>query len=324
MNQTARSCIARIQELNFDHLPISEYNRRYIKKIFPHLEYYFSIYIQALSLFPEHEPKQTLIVDFGGGHGFLSFFLKTLGYQVVYCDLNPLSVNTVKQIKKELSEGPDYIVEGSTSELKHFCSKMGLKPDFLIATDLIEHIYDLSVFFGELKDLNSSLEMVFTTGTNPENSYKCWKLHRLMVEDEKEHFRLRREFVEKRYPEMTPETATVLARLCRGKTYADTEKAVELYHSDGTLPEELADKFNTCDPSYGNWTERILPFDEYTRMAKENGFRTSFFPWLYHEKRRNKLSVIIFRLLNRYIKRFPRAGWKIAPCMLIRLSPSNE
>ena len=310
--------------MDFEQLPISEYNRSYIRKILPQLNYYFSIYIRALSSFPEHKREDTLVVDFGGGHGFLSLFLKYLGYRVIYCDLNPLSVKTVTLIKEELSEGPDFVVEGGAADLKQFCRENDLKPDFLIATDVIEHVYDLTVFFGELQELDPSLEMVFTTGSNPVNRYKSLRLREYMKQAEREYFPQRREFIKRRYPDLPAEEADNLARLCRGKTYTDIQTAVDLYRLNGVLPEELADRFNTCDPSNGNWTERILPFDEYMLSAAENGFQTSFLPGFYNEFRRNKLPAIICRYLNRFIRKFPKIRWKIAPFIFIRLSPLNE
>ena len=322
MEKAAQYCMAKIREVDFDRLPISDYNRSYIRDLIPQLDYRFLIYTQTLSLFPQHRPEEKFIVDFGGGHGFLSFFLKRLGYRVIYCDRNPLSVETVTCLKEPFSEGPDYIVQGSTPELIRFCREENLNPDFLIATDLIEHVYDLSAFFQDLKILNPSLEINFTTSSNPLNWYKNRRLHAYMTEDEKTFLTQRRDFIAENYPELSPRESDQMARLCRGKIYADIRKTVDLYRETGILPEELPDRFNTCDPSNGNWTERILPFGEYIKLADAAGFKTSFAMGFYNEKRNNKLFAAIFYGLNRFIKRFPRAGRYLAPYILIRLSPS--
>jgi 2-polyprenyl-3-methyl-5-hydroxy-6-metoxy-1,4-benzoquinol methylase len=321
MGKTAECCIAKIWEIDFNSLDISDYNRKYIQNILPYIHYYFKIYTQAISTFSNFQPEKHWIVDFGGGHGFLSLFLKSIGYRVIYCDINPLSVKTVSKIKEKTGFGPDETVAGSATELKQFCLDNQVKPDYLIATDLIEHVYDLPDFFRHLQSINPDFEMVFTTGSNPENAYKCYRLHRFMIQEEEEYLPKRKEFIQANANGLTETETTVLAGLSRGKIYPDILKMLDSYQKAGKLPTPPGDAFNTCDPETGNWTERIVSLKTYEQFAFEAGFQAVFAPGFYNEERNSKIMSFVFRTLNFCIERSGKFGFKCAPYLLIKLSP---
>lgn len=317
-------CIELIRGIDFNQLDISPYNQAYIQRMILSLEYYFSIYIQCVSLLPKHKPEEKTIIDFGGGHGFLSLFLKSLGYSVIYCDLNPLSVDTIKQIKQILNFGPDYILHGSSLELKQFCEENQLEPSFLIATDLIEHVYNLELFFAELRSINPLSELIFTTGSNPANTCKARKLRKMMVEEEKTYLQQRDNFIDTNFPDITPKDKANLAFLCRGKTYEDMENSIMLFQNEGILPVALSDPYNTCDPINGNWTERILPFDEYNRLAKNNNLRMTVHRGFYNQFRENTLLSKIVLFINTLIKKNKSIGIKLAPYIALKFSLKHD
>jgi len=335
MREVAEICKDKIRKIDYNHLDISDYNREYIQKIIPHINYYFRIYSQAIFTLhckdesqnnPELHPQSlsTLIVDFGGGHGFLSLFLKSLGYRVIYCDINPLSVKTISLLKEALGFGPDYVITGSVSELKQFCLENQLKPEALIATDLIEHVYDLQDFFRQLSQINPNIEMIFTTGSNPENPYKCRQLRRYMTQEEKVYFVKRKEFIRINANHLTETEINTLAKQSRGKIYSDILKILDSYQKTGNFPIPLDDAFNTCDPETGNWTERILSLKAYKQLASEAGFQAIFIPGFYNEERiRNSGLKPVFRLLNFCIRKSGKLGFKSAPYILIKLSSKN-
>jgi 2-polyprenyl-3-methyl-5-hydroxy-6-metoxy-1,4-benzoquinol methylase len=321
VQETAMDCIQQIKSLDFNVLDISDYNRTYINRLLPHLSYFFKLYAQTVDSCPNLVAGQSWIVDFGGGHGFLSLFLKLLGFNVIYCDHNLLSVHTITLIKEKLGFGPDYIVGGSSAGLSDFCTKNGVIPTHLIATDLIEHVYDLPVFFRDLKRLNPRFEMVFTTGSNARNFYKCRKLHQFIVQEEKEYLIQRRNFI-RNQPEIYFSEAEIenLAQLTRGKIYSDIRKVIDTYHKNRILPSPPTGFYNTCDPETGNWTERIISFKAYKRLASEAGFQIVFTPGFYNEERSHKAVTQLFRMLNFFIKHTGNLGFCLAPYIVIRLS----
>ena len=126
----------------------------------------------------------------------------------------------------------------------------------LIATDLIEHVYDLSAFFANLVAIDNKMQMLFTTASTPFNPYVKRRLHRLMTIWEKEYYALRLHYIQLHFPALSPAEAKEAARKTRGLTFPHIHKAVKT----GSYP-LLKDAFNTCDPRNGNWTERILPIE---------------------------------------------------------------
>ena len=318
MRNAASECIGKIREIDYNLLDISEYNRKYIHNLLPHLEYYFSIYTHAVSSLPTLN-KESCVVDFGGGHGFLSLYLKVLGYRVIYCDHNPLSVKTIRLIKEQLGFGPDYIVTGGSGELNRFCVENQLIPTHLIGTDVIEHIYDLSAFFHDMQVINPSFEMAFTTASNPANSYKCRRLRKLMKKEEKDYAKQREAYIRNDATQLSDKEIDVLVKHTRGSMYSDIDKAVERYLRHGTYPPLLTDPYNTCDPATGNWTERILPFKAYEQLANTYGFKIDFTPGLYNEKRDSRSASLLFRIANLLIRKGKWAGYFIAPYIAIRL-----
>ena len=318
MQKIASECIKRIKEIDYNSLDISEYNRRYIYNLLPHLEYYFSMYTHAISSLSTLK-KDSCVVDFGGGHGFLSLYLKMLGYQVIYCDFNPLSVKTIELVKAQLGFGPDYIVTGSSYILSKFCKVHQLKPTHLIATDVIEHVYDLSLFFGDLQEINPSFEMAFTTASNPVNGYKCFRLRKIMKKAEAKYVKQRTSYIRENYAQLSDQEITTLAKHTRGKIYPDIDRDVSSYLQCGTYPLLLSDRYNTCDPATGNWTERILPFKAYEQLANPYGFKIDFSPGLYNEKRNNRVVSSLFHTANLLIRKWKQAGYSLAPYVLIRL-----
>ncbi|MDR2911390.1 MAG: class I SAM-dependent methyltransferase [Bacteroidales bacterium] len=316
----ADECIEKIRSVDFQNLGISAYNLQYVQMLLPITEYYFSMCIRAFSLLAKNNPANTTIVDFGGGHGFLSIFLKSLGFKVIYCDLNPLSAETVLKLKQECNLGPDYIIQGSTPELVSFCRAESIVPDCLISIDVIEHVYDLSLLFKNLQLLNPLLEMVFTTASNPKNKIKSHQLRKGMCIVESEYLQKRIKYISDSFPDLTAEQTLMLAKQCRGKNYADTYTAVADYIKSGVIPAELHDRFNTCNPETGNWYERILPLSNYQNITGQYGFHVSFSSGLYNAKRNNIITSTIAKAVNGYINRYQKSGMKAAPYICLHVN----
>ncbi|MDR1368972.1 MAG: class I SAM-dependent methyltransferase, partial [Dysgonamonadaceae bacterium] len=303
VRQKARECIQLIRNIDFETLGISQYNLEYIRRMLPNLNYHFRIYTDSILILLKNEKIQPWFVDFGGGHGFLSLLLKMLGFKVIYCDNNPLSVQTITKLKSVLKIGPDHIVEGSSDEFLAFCTSNKIKPNYLIATDLIEHIYDLDIFFSNLYQINPGFKMVFTTYANPSNPQKVRILRKLMIDVEKNIFLpMREDFIRENYQNLTDKEFYILAKSTRGLTYKDIPDTVDNYLENAQLLPVDVDNYNTCDPQSGNWMERILPLKEYRKILNENGFHVEFKKGFYNENYKNPIKTIIYTGINKIIK----------------------
>ena len=318
IKKAADKTILSIQKIDFAQLDISEYNKDYINRLLPHIDYYFNIYSNIIASFLPKEADSGYFVDFGGGHGFLSLLLKQLGMNVIYCDLNPLSAKTISLIKKEIGYGPDIILEGSSPELLSFCKTNNLIPQYLISTDLIEHVYDLNSLFSDFHELNPNISMVFTTGSVKSNLLKTIKLRRIMIKEETEiYFPQRKQFLLKNYPDIPLLDIEKLAKLTRGLIFPDITQYVNSYLKTKILPSIDIDKYNTCDPSTGNWSERILSKKQYRKIVTRNHFQVTFKNGFYNARRSSIVSSVITKISNYFIRHFGLLGSKFTPFIIL-------
>jgi 2-polyprenyl-3-methyl-5-hydroxy-6-metoxy-1,4-benzoquinol methylase len=318
IKKIAQETIFSIQKMDFSQLDISEYNKKYINRLLPHLDYCFDIYTVALIRLLPNEVTSNYFVDFGGGHGFLSLFLKRLGFNVIYCDINPLSVETITLIKNEVGYGPDIILEGSSPELVSFCKTNNLLPSYLISTDLIEHVYDLNALFADFYLLNPNIQMAFTTGSVYSNLLKSKKLQKAMLEEDKNIFSpMRKQFLLEKFPNMESSEIEKLAKLTRGLIFPDIIEFVNIYIETETLPVVDIDRYNTCDPETGNWSERILSKKQYRKIINANHFQVRFKNGFYNVHRNNCVSSMLTKIVNFFVRNFGLLGSKFAPFIIL-------
>lgn len=311
-----------LRHLRFEDLGLSDYSLEYIQKMLPNIDYYFDIYRYVVDYLLDiigRPADELALVDYGGGHGFLSMYLKERGVkQVIYVDHNPKAVHAVTAIKSAVGLAPDVVLQGNTQQLKQWCMENDVLPDGLLGLDVIEHIYCLDDFFCDLFGVAPMLPMVFTTGSNPFNMHLVNRLHRVMVLDEQGDgkgqegfFHLRRRYINKHFPTMDDKELDYWAKHTRGLIYEDVQRAVES-HS----PNLLRDSFNTCDPETGSWTERILSLEEYRGIVQpyncdvfiENGF--------YNERSR-KFGKRFRHFLNRLLRQASFTA--IAPFIILSI-----
>lgn len=323
IRQAAKTLVSQLKAIDYERLPISKYNKCYIARLKPVLSYYMKIYADCLLKGLESvgsAPKDITFIDYGGGSGFLSMLAKQAGIgRVIYIDLNPDSVDMIRVLKALAGTGPDIILHGDSDTLADWCSANKVKPQLLIATDLIEHVYDLSAFFANLAAIDNKMQMLFTTASTPFNPYVKRKLHRLMTTWEKEYYALRLHYIHLHFPALSPAEAKEAARKTRGLTFPHIRKAVE----NGSYP-LLKDAFNTCDPRNGNWTERILPIETYRSLAKPFGYQVQVGKGFYNTDRPNPISALISSGINGLIRISGKAGFLFAPFITLYLRNDNK
>lgn len=152
---------------------------------------------------------------------------------MIYLDLNPKSVETIRILKEEFGTGPDMILQGNSDRLADWCKENQIHPDLLIATDLIEHVYDLEVFFKDLSGISNDMQMIFTTASTPYNPYIKRRLHKLMDGCESgtletpNYYTLRKSYIEKNYPALSKKEIENWAIHTRDLTYPDIDRAIQ-------------------------------------------------------------------------------------------------
>lgn len=307
-----------LHKIDYSSLPISEYNRRYIMRMLPDLDYYLEIYGRCLDMMINRShkaPRDLCLVDYGGGHGFLSCAAKQRGIgKVIYIDFNSLSAKTASIIGEHLGLSADAIIHGDSEKLREWCTEHQVKPDIIMGMDVIEHIYRLEDFFADMFAINPAVKMLFTTGSTPFNPLVKKRLHKIMVADElgPNGFREeRRHHIQHSHRDFTPAQLDYWAQNTRGLNYDDTLEAVA-----NNKPNILADPYNTCDPATGSWTERILPMTDYQAMVKPYGAKAKVANGFYNTHRTGAKGFAS-RLLNMAIR---LTGVKtIAPFIIINI-----
>lgn len=306
-----------LRSVPYDTQPISDYNRRYIRRLLPVLEYYFDIYERAL---PASGLESLTMVDYGGGHGFFSFFAKSRGVgQVVYVDINPDSVATVQAISDYLAKyeiAPDVVLQGDSRDLRQWCEKEEVKPDWVIGMDVIEHVYCLDDFFGDLFSLSGDMKLLFTTASNPHNRRIVRKLHKVIKKDEALFWSQRRAFIQERFSQLKEDELDYWATNTRGLDFNDVLRAVE-----SETPNLLRDRYNTCDPTTSSWTERILPLSDYANIAQSYNYRLEVVNGFYNASNTG-LKGFVQRYYNRALAK-NRCRSK-APFLYLRFESQNK
>ncbi len=286
--------------------PAAISDNAYCKNYFLHLlqyrRFYLTIYARLLTLLLKHTPqrKETLvIVDYGAGNGLLGLFAKHCGFAEVYInDINEKFVKAAERTAALLGISINGFITGGIKEVAVvLCTK---PPHAIISTDVIEHIYDLNIFFEELQQLNPAMTTVFTTAANAANPFKVWQLKKLQVNDEYkgglpgdyalfgeapiEPFKISREkIITASFPSLTAEEITTLAVHTRGLNKEDIIIAGQQYLKYKTLPPLLQHPTNTCEPFSGSWTEHLLTIGNYRSIYAKAGFHLQVYPGFYNQ-----------------------------------------
>lgn len=227
-------------------------------------------------------------------------------------------METIQLLKQIIGIGPDIILHGDSDVLADWCARNKVCPQLLIATDLIEHVYDLSLFFKDLIHINDSMYLLFTTASTPFNPYVQQRLHKMMVGCESgslespNYYTLREQFITKLCPAFSPKEVETWARQTRGLTYPDIQKAIE----KKSLPSP-EDPYNTCDPATGNWAERILPIQTYEDLLAPYQFKLKVEKGFYNADRSNPVLSLICKGINALIRNSGSFGFLLAPFIIL-------
>lgn len=270
---------------------ISNYSRRYLQYLLRHRVYFLHIYASVLQhalLKSEKAFTEVALIDYGAGNGLLGLFAKYCGCKKVFlCDTDKNFVEAAKVIAQRAGIMPDGFVHGDINEFRKHYSEEHI--DWIVGTDVIEHIYDLEVFFDTVQSMNAGMITVFTTASNPDNYFKVKKLRAMQVNDELKgghpsdfelageephppYLQMRKDIIDQLAPSLSPGEILQLAHITRGKNKADIGKAILEYKATGKLPDAPADAWNTCHPLTGSWSERILPVAAYSEIYKRHQF----------------------------------------------------
>ena len=309
-----------LNEIVFEDLGLSDYNLNYILKMKPTFFYYIQLFDFSIQeIVSKEDYKDKWIIDFGGGHGFLSLYLKLLGFKVIYCDFNANSVQTAQKIAQTLGFGPDYYVEGSSKDVLDLINQENLDVQYLISTDTIEHVYDLDEMIGNFVKINPKIKMIFTTASNFDNKIKSKELQKSMIKDEIEEFiPMRKTYISNSFSNLKEEEINLLAKKSRGLRYVDLDDFVKFYQENKSFKKIEIDDYNCCEPEFGAWTERILPIEDYKKTASNYGLTLDVDNSFYCVVDKKGIKKYIVNLLNYFVLNNSSLGIKLAPTIILK------
>ena len=310
----------RLSSVDIESLPIAPYCKSYLQYIIRHKKYYCRIYVHILSLALQHSAKKkedACLLDYGAGNGLLGIFAKYAGFYNVYLnDFTPDFLIAAKELAAALKMPIDGFIDGDIADVQRYFSSS--KPDVVVGSDVIEHIYDLQNFFTGIQQINPRIVTIFTTASNPSNPVKVWQLKNIQIKDElyggsptadllygemqePSFLSVRKKIIRDYAAGALDETAMdKLATSTRGLVKAAIENAVDKYIHEKILPVPLNHPTTTCDPFTGSWSEKLLTLKQYENIYSGAGFDVSCYSGFYNQYESSLKSRLMF-LLNKLI-----------------------
>ncbi len=274
--------------------------------------------------------KELSFLDYGAGNGLFSLFLKFCGArEVIAIDNNPDCTENIKILSDYFGLPVEGIYRGGEDSLKD----LPFRPDLLIGTDVIEHIYDIDAWFSLMASMPSLKLLLFTTGSNPCNPLKLVKLWNLQWKDEYKgeagdffvrqtaetgspFLSVRKEIIRNNFNTLNDTEINKLARLTRGKNKTDILAVVNKFVESGEWPAAPADFFSTCDPVTGSWTERILSLTTYAKLAGKYNFHFEK-EWLLYDSYFPSRTRWLKAGINLLIQKLPVIAGTVSPGILL-------
>ncbi len=313
--------VQQLKTVDTDLPGLNDYCKAYLFHLLQHGRYYTEIYAQVLSVLLTHSEKNKesiILVDYGAGNGLLGIFAKFCGFKKVY--INDISENFTKaaaQVAAKIGIAPDGFITGDIDKLADYFKEKE-KPDAIAGTDVIEHIYSLDHFFASIKNMNSAMVTVLTTGANNSNWLKARGIRKQQIIDEYEgdspdknilyaeapmesFFKVRSAVIRSAGSDLSEEEIFELTKATRGLIKADIIKVVHQFIIDKKLPTALLHSTNTCDPVTGSWAERLLTTEEYNAIYTKAGFDFFYYNGFYNSYE-NTLKSKLLLLANLIVK----------------------
>jgi 2-polyprenyl-3-methyl-5-hydroxy-6-metoxy-1,4-benzoquinol methylase len=314
--------VQRLKTIDPAGLPgLDSYCKTYLQHLLLHSRYYTAIYAQLLTALltnSKQEKSSIVLVDYGAGNGLLGMFAKFCGFKKVYInDISESFTKAAAQLSAMLQLTADGFITGDIDDLAAFFANKE-KPDAIVGTDVIEHIYNLDHFFGAIQMMNPDMVTVLSTAANTGNWLKARNIKKQQVADEykggapdenelfgerpmESFFKQRSSIIKSTNPSLSKEEVVKLATATRGLIKAGIEHAVRQYTFDKKMPLPCPHPTNTCDPVTGSWAERLLTMEEYKVIYRKAGFDCYYSNGFYNSYENNLKSTLL-KLANLFVK----------------------
>ena len=351
----ASNLFKKLERLDLNSLNISDYMANYFGKSISNLKGTLQRYSLLLALCLKNyrnSLEDFVFIEYGGGSGIFSLLAKEIGIgTVIYNDIYNTSCQDAKEIAESIGNVADEYILGEIQEIVNYCNDKGIYCNAVGSYDVIEHIYNIEVFFKGLMELpQKSLSLVLASGANPYNPIikRRIKMHHHnceFIDKQKEYghkegytleayAKIRKQIIFKiSEGKLNSKELNLLTRLTRGLIEDDIKECVLNYLDSKILPTKKEKRFpsNTCDPITGNWAERLMFPNDLLEFFIQNGYKGQVIAGLY-ENRKNlttkkyipkiNLNIApiynpISKLANLSINLFSNKGLYLAPYYIL-------
>ncbi len=328
-----RALEKKLFDLDAEQLTISDYSKKYFKDYQRKLRYSLQacafILMHAL-----HKSKKELheitIVDYGAGTGVLAMLAKQIGFaRVIYNDIYDVSCHDAQKIAEAVHIPADAYLCGDAGILQQYAAESNRTFDIIVSRNVVEHIYDLNLFFQSLTRLpGQELTLFFATTANIKNPLTVWYTKRIQKRVEfrgmttkwgkerdalKPFLQIRKEIIAGAFPQLSDAEIAQLALCSRGLIKRDILNLVSNYTQTKTLPKNDSLDFNTCDPHTGNWAEHLVETDVYATLFQKNGFDFKLRNGFYNTSYAQQIFNLITPIINFFIRNSGKRGIYLAP-----------
>jgi 2-polyprenyl-3-methyl-5-hydroxy-6-metoxy-1,4-benzoquinol methylase len=324
--------LKQLNEVDVESISKDVYVKKYLQHIIDHGSYFVTIYEKVLEKGAANAQKKVTdihLLDYGAGVGLLGIFASYCGFKKVSInEMDASFLSAAVKLSDHFNRKEIVFIPGSLSP--DFDFTLWGKPDVLVATDVIEHIYNLDDFVSCCVSMNREMSMVFTTGSNPANFWKASRLRKLQRRDEWEgnpgdnedalagygheaYRSMRKKIIQAFAPSLSEKEIEDLVDKTRGLIKKDIHDVITAYFKTGVLPPKSNDLYNTCNPETGSWTERILSFEVYDSIFNKHHLSVRYESGFYNtDKKGLKKTIALFANLL-----LPIFGKRIAPFIFI-------
>jgi 2-polyprenyl-3-methyl-5-hydroxy-6-metoxy-1,4-benzoquinol methylase len=323
----------KLKDLDISSLAISDYSKKYLSTYISSLDSTLQRYSYILAWIlacSDIELNHFVLVDYGGGTGTLSMLAREMQIGVViYSDIYDVSCEDAKVIGESIGNKADYYLNGEIDDVITFLKRKSLPCNAITSNDVIEHIYDIEIFFKKLKSLsNGPLIFLMATSANPFNPVIRKGLMKKQVEFEytcrsegwghkkrdnlKAYFNIRKDIISHYAQNLTSDEIERLARATRGMIEEDIKKSVDEYLRTKCFPKEPSHPTNTCDPYTGNWAEHLMDPYQLRESFSKDSFEVKILCG-YHGQSKSSIKKPFVSLVNKTISLLGNQGIRLAP-----------
>ncbi|RIK38575.1 MAG: hypothetical protein DCC55_20695 [Chloroflexi bacterium] len=324
----------KLSKVDVQSLPLSDYNKRYVRQLVSSLPGHFQCYAHLLKLALAAGMDHSYVIDYGAGWGGLALLAAELGVPVIYDDIYDVSCRDAGMIAAAVGLEFAHVVCGDIDDLVAYTVAHELSCAAMVSYDVLEHIYDVPHYLQTLSDIpGARFRVVLASGANQHNPRIRRRLmvhHRMRETMGKEHqwghkerdalrsYRdIRSEMIAEQAPHLSAAEIEVLAKLTRGLMRDDISAAVDEYLKRGSISYQPDHPTNTCDPNTGNWAEHLMDTGWLCKHLAAAGFEATVLPG-YWVASPSPLRSIVGQTLNAVMPLLGRHALTLAPYYILK------